>query len=72
MSALSILTNRSSWTRYSGTREHTCSLVLSEGFWFTTSLLLFLAMGPFSALAALAGVISLAGKVDGDEPATAE
>lgn len=33
---------------------------LSEAFWFTTSFILFLILGPFSALAVLFGVISLA------------
>lgn len=33
--------------------------MLSEGFWFVTTLLLFLAMGPFSALAAVVGVFSV-------------
>lgn len=31
-----------------------------EFLWFTTSLLLFLALGPFSAIAALIGLFSLA------------
>ena len=32
---------------------------MSEGFWFVTTLLLFLVMGPFSALAAVIGVFSV-------------
>ncbi|PLX47802.1 MAG: hypothetical protein C0613_12780 [Desulfobulbaceae bacterium] len=35
---------------------------LSEAFWFTTSLVLFLVLGPFSAIVALIGLGSLATK----------
>jgi hypothetical protein len=35
---------------------------LSEAFWFTTSLLLFVALGPFSAIVAVIGLGSLATK----------
>lgn len=41
----------------------------SEAFWFTTTFLLFLALGPFSAFAAIFGVLSLIKDNDGvDEP----
>ena len=35
---------------------------LSEAFWFVTSMLLFIALGPFSAVVALIGLCSLARK----------
>ncbi len=35
---------------------------LGEAFWFVTSLLLFIALGPFSAIVALIGLGSLATK----------
>ncbi len=35
---------------------------LSEAFWFTTSLVLFVVLGPFSAIVALIGLGSLATK----------
>jgi len=38
------------------------SLPLSESFWFSTSLVLFIAMGPFAAIPALIAVFSLVGK----------
>jgi len=41
------------WKKISGT------LFSGEAFWFTLSLLLFLALGPFSAIAAVLGVCSL-------------
>lgn len=42
---------------------------LSEAFWFTTTFLLFLMLGPFSAFAAVFGVVSLVKDNDGiDEP----
>jgi hypothetical protein len=37
-------------------------LPISESFWFTTSLVLFVAMGPFAAIPALIAVFSLVGK----------
>lgn len=38
------------------------TLPVSEVFWFTTSLVLFVAMGPFAAIPALIAVFSLVGK----------
>lgn len=38
------------------------ALPVSEAFWFTTSLVLFIAMGPFAAIPALIAVFSLVGK----------
>jgi hypothetical protein len=35
---------------------------VSEAFWFTTSLVLFVLLGPFSAIVALIGLVSLATK----------
>jgi len=39
---------------------------LSEIFWFSTSLVLFILLGPFSAIAALFGVLSM---IPGDDKA---
>ncbi len=38
------------------------ALPISEAFWFSTSLVLFIAMGPFAAIPALIAVFSLVGK----------
>ncbi len=49
----------------------TPSEILSEGFWFTLSFLLFVVLGPFSAIPAFMAVMSLGGSEDMDEPETA-
>ena len=50
-------------------RKIAATLFSGEAFWFTLSLLLFLAMGPFSAIAAVLGVCSLIPKEgEGREP----
>jgi len=41
---------------------------LTEGFWFTLSLLLFVILGPFSAIPAFLAVMSLGNKEDMNEP----
>lgn len=42
---------------------------VSEVFWFTTTLALFIVMGPFSVIAAVAGVLSvIPGEEGGREP----
>ena len=38
------------------------AMPVSEAFWFTTSLLLFIVMGPFAAIPAVIAVFSLVGK----------
>ena len=38
---------------------------LSESFWFTTTMLLFIILGPFSVVVALVGVFSLASQEEG-------
>ena len=62
MSALTSILAKS-FLKQHGTRSKTNmaerSKMLSEGFWFVTTLLLFLVMGPFSALAAVIGVFSV-------------
>lgn len=40
----------------------------SEAFWFTLSFLLFLALGPFSAIPAFLAVMSLGNREDLNEP----
>ncbi len=48
------------------------TMPLSEAFWFTSSLVLFVVMGPFAAIPATISVFSLAGKQDGQaEPKAA-
>ncbi len=42
--------------------------ILSEGFWFTLSFLLFVVLGPFSAIPAFLAVMSLGNGEDVDEP----
>ncbi len=44
---------------------------LSEGFWFTLSFLLFVVLGPFSAIPAFLAIMSLGNREDMDEPEAA-
>ncbi len=44
---------------------------LSEGFWFTLSFLLFVILGPFSAIPAFLAVMSLGNSDEIDEPEAA-
>jgi len=44
---------------------------LTEGFWFTLSFLLFVILGPFSAIPAFLAIMSLGNKNDTNEPEAA-
>lgn len=56
-----IVTNRAE--HLSGLKDH-----ISEGFWFTITLILFMVMGPFSAPVALMAIFTL----DADARGTSE
>ncbi|MGB9711622.1 MAG: hypothetical protein ACP5SG_06225 [Dissulfurimicrobium sp.] len=69
MSALTLLVQKINLYLKDSPRDNTQTkdteaFNFSEAFWFTTTFLLFLALGPFSAIAVVFGVLSLAGKGD--------
>ncbi len=49
-------------------QKKTESSSISEALWFTTTLALFLALGPFSAIATFFALFSLASSNEGAEP----
>ncbi len=51
--------------------EKVKTMPLNEAFWFTTSLVLFLVMGPFAAIPATIAVFSLAGNKEGQSEPSA-
>ena len=71
MSALTNISKKS----YVGPGDHSKAddrlARVSEVFWFTTSFVLFLALGPFAAIPAFLAVMSLGGSSDMEEPEAA-
>ncbi len=68
MSALTHISKKHHLNSERGTGSFLRAGSLTEGFWFTLSLLLFVILGPFSAIPAFMAVMSLGNNEDAREP----
>ncbi len=68
MSALTKTSKRFHVAPRGDSKAHSRLEKYSEAFWFTMSFLLFLALGPFSAIPAFLAVMSLGNREDMEEP----